>query len=97
DGWFGISSGPFQHFQQARILAIAEGLPLVRAANTGISAVIDPVGRLVGTLPLGVEGVLDSRLPAAIEPTVNSSYGNYFLVLVLVGSFAIVGRRRLRA
>ena len=97
DGWFGISSGPFQHFQQARVLAIAEGLPLVRAANTGISAVIDPVGRIVGALPLGIEGVLDSRLPTAIAPTIYASYGNYFLILVLVGSVIIVGRRRLRA
>ena len=91
DGWFGISSGPFQHFQQARVLAIAEGLPLVRAANTGISAVIDPVGRLIGALPLGIEGVLDSRLPAAIEPTIYSRYGSYFLILLLVGSVVIVG------
>ena len=70
DGWFGISSGPYQHFQQARVLAIAEGLPLVRAANTGISAVIDPVGRIMNALPLGVEGVLDARLLGAIEPTI---------------------------
>ena len=61
--------GPYQHFQQARVLAIAEGLPLVRAANTGISAVVDPVGRIVNSLPLGVEGVLDSKLPNAIAPT----------------------------
>jgi len=97
DGWFGISSGPYQHFQQARVLAIAEGLPLVRAANTGISAVIDPVGRIINSLPLGVEGVLDARLPTAIEPTIYLSYGSYALILGLGLSLIIVGRRRLRA
>jgi apolipoprotein N-acyltransferase len=97
DGWFGISSGPYQHFQQARVLAIAEGLPVVRAANTGISAVIDPVGRIVNSLPLGIEGVLDARLPTAIEPTVYSNYGNYILIFVLAVSLIMVGRRRLRA
>jgi apolipoprotein N-acyltransferase len=97
DGWFGISSGPYQHFQQARVLAIAEGLPLVRAANTGISAVIDPVGRIIDSLPLGIEGVLDARLPTAIEPTLYLSYGNYALIVVLAGSLIIVARRRFRA
>jgi apolipoprotein N-acyltransferase len=97
DGWFGISSGPYQHFQQARVLAIAEGLPLVRAANTGISAVVDPVGRVINALPLGIEGVLDARLPAAIEPTLYVKYGNYLLGSALLLSLLVVGRRRFRA
>lgn len=96
DGWFGISSGPYQHFQQSRTLAIAEGLPLVRAANTGISAVIDPLGRIVASLPLGVEGVLDSRLPNAIAPTLYRAMGDYPLILFLVVSLIIVSRRRLQ-
>ena len=89
DGWFGISSGPYQHFQQARVLAIAEGLPLVRAANTGISAVIDPVGRIVSSLPLGAEGVLDASLPRAIEPTLYVRFGDYVLILFLASKFDI--------
>jgi apolipoprotein N-acyltransferase len=96
DGWFGISTGPYQHFQQARVLAIAEGLPLVRAANTGISAVIDPLGRVIAALPLGVEGVLDAKLPQAIEPTPFLIVGDYPLILFLVVSVIAVSRRRLR-
>jgi apolipoprotein N-acyltransferase len=95
DGWFGISSGPYQHFQQARVLAIAEGLPLVRAANTGISAVIDPVGRVVKSLPLGIEGVLDARLPLAIAPTFYVRYGEDALLVFLTVSLLAVIRRRL--
>ncbi len=97
DGWFGMSSGPYQHFQQARVLAIAEGLPLVRAANTGISAVIDPVGRIVTSLPLGVEGVLDAPLPQPIERTMYVKFSSGGLFLFLVVSLITVGRRRLRA
>ena len=76
DGWFGMSSGPYQHFQQARMRAIEEGLPLVRAANTGISAVIDPLGRIVTSLPLGSEGVLDASLPQALAPTLYARMGD---------------------
>ena len=97
DGWFGISTGPYQHFQQARVLAIAEGLPLVRAANTGISAVIDPLGRIIKALPLGVEGVLDADLPSAIEPTPFLIFGDYSLILSIVVSLMAVSRRRYRS
>ena len=96
DGWFGISSGPYQHFQQARALAISEGLPLVRAANTGISAVVDPVGRIVGSLPLGVEGVLDSSLPRAIAPTPYVRFGDSGLTFLFIISLIAVARRRMR-
>jgi apolipoprotein N-acyltransferase len=96
DGWFGISSGPYQHLQQARTLAIAAGLPLVRSANTGISVVLDPVGRVIASLPLGVEGVIDADLPVAIASTMYGKFGDLSLILFLVVSAFAVGRRRLR-
>ena len=97
DGWFGISSGPYQHFHQSRVLAIAEGLPVVRAANTGISGVIDPVGRVTASLPLGVEGLIDTSLPQALGPTVFSQYRSLPFILFLVVASALLGRRRFHA
>ena len=97
DGWFGISSGPYQHFRQARVRAVEEGLPLVRAANTGISAVVDPVGRVVRSLPLGAEGVLDSALPRPIEPTIYVRAGDSPVGLAVTIAFLIVVARRRKA
>jgi apolipoprotein N-acyltransferase len=94
DGWFGTSSGPYQHLQQARVRAIEQGLPLVRAANTGISAVIDPLGRTIRSLPLGTEGVLDSPLPRSISATLYSRAGDAVLALILFGGTILVLRRR---
>jgi apolipoprotein N-acyltransferase len=85
DAWFGSSIGPHQHFQQARMRAIEEGLPLARAANTGISAVVDPYGRILNSLALGTAGVLDSRLPVALPPTLYVHFRDLpVLVLVLI-------------
>ncbi len=94
DGWFGVSTGPYQHFQQARIRAIEEGLPLVRAANTGISAVVDPLGRVVRSLPLGAEGVLDAPLPRALPPTTYARAGDGPAALMVLVAFILVLRGR---
>jgi apolipoprotein N-acyltransferase len=94
DGWFGISTGPYQHLQQTRLRAIEEGLPIVRAANTGISAVIDPLGRIVARLDLGVEGVLDSRLPTAIPPTFYARTGDIPAAMIVAFAIILAIRRR---
>ena len=96
DGWFGASAGPYQHFQQARVRAIEEGLPLVRAANTGISAVVDPLGRVVASLPLGVEGILDAALPQPLAPTPYARLGDTPAGLMVLGGlgWVMLSRRR---
>ncbi|HEY7383353.1 MAG TPA: apolipoprotein N-acyltransferase [Beijerinckiaceae bacterium] len=95
DAWFGNTPGPYQHFAQARLRAIEEGLPLVRAANTGISAVVDAHGRVVGSLPLGIEGVLDMGLPAAIPPPAFARVGNALVVALVLCCWlaALIARR----
>lgn len=76
DAWFGSFSGPFQHLAQARFRAVENGLPMVRAANTGVSAVIDPFGQVMAELPLDQPGVIDALLPAPLPPTPYSRVEN---------------------
>jgi apolipoprotein N-acyltransferase len=96
DGWFGISSGPYQHFRQARVRAIEEGLPLVRAANTGISAVVDPVGRIIDSLPLGAVGVIDAPLPQPIGAPIYARIGDVPAAMLIAAVLLALFGRRLR-
>lgn len=84
DAWFGDSPGPWQHLRQARLRAVEEGLPLVRAANNGISAVVDPYGRFVARLGLDVRGVIDSTLPGNLPPTRFRKSGGLVLLGLLL-------------
>ncbi len=87
DAWFGLSSGPYQHLAAAQLRAVEEGLPVVRVANTGISAVIDGRGRILTSLGLGERGSIDSPLPQALPETVFSRLGHgVFLVLALAAA-----------
>lgn len=84
DAWFGLSSGPYQHLASARLRAVEEGLPMLRAANTGVSAVIDAYGRVLAALDMQREGVIDHRIPAAREPTPYGRWGDGALVVLLL-------------
>jgi apolipoprotein N-acyltransferase len=89
DGWFGDTTGPRQHLHQARVRAVEEGLPLVRAANNGISAVVDGYGRMLANLGLDVRGVIDAALPAALAPPLYARLGDViFLLAWLLGAAA---------
>lgn len=98
DGWYGHSPGPYQHFASARLRAVEEGLPLVRAANTGISAIVDPYGRVLDELPLGAQGLIDGPLPVALSaPPPYGRFGNtvvFLLIAVVAGAGLAIGRRR---
>lgn len=94
DAWFGQFSGPYQHLAQARLRAIESGLPLIRAANTGISAVIDPHGHVRQSLGLGVQGKIDAALPAALPETIWMKWGNAPVVLLALLALAAALVRR---
>lgn len=86
DAWFGASIGPHQHLSQARFRAVEQGLPLIRSANSGISALIDPYGRIVKSLPLDTQGVIDAALPVALQPTLYARLGDAFLALLMIAT-----------
>lgn len=98
DGWFGNTTGPRQHFHQARVRAVEEGVPLVRAANNGISAAFDAHGRVRARLGLDVRGTIDTPLPATVAPPPYARYGDaIFLGLwLLVAAGLGLAVRRVR-
>jgi apolipoprotein N-acyltransferase len=96
DAWFGMTPGPYQHLAQARLRTVEEGLPLVRATNNGISAVIDPFGRILKSIPLGEEGVLDSKLPMPLKPTFYARYrdAGALVIAICFAGFVFASRKR---
>ncbi|WBU54681.1 apolipoprotein N-acyltransferase [Paracoccus sp. SCSIO 75233] len=97
DAWFGTVSGPYQHLAQARLRAIESGLPLMRAANTGITAAIDPLGRVTASIPLGGEGHIDAALPAPLPRTFWTRTGPWPVLLAAVLVLFCAALRRTRA
>jgi apolipoprotein N-acyltransferase len=92
DGWFGNTTGPRQHLHQARVRAVEEGLPLIRAANNGVSAAFDPYGRTLGSIGMDVRSVIDVSLPAALAPPPYARFGDaIFFTFWLLGS-VILGK-----
>lgn len=93
DAWFGQGPGPRQHLAQARLRAIEQGLPMVRVANTGISAMIDAKGRIVAFLPLGTQGAIDVALPSALPETLYARWGDWpilpLLILLMTGVYTL--------
>lgn len=95
DAWFGDFAGPRQHLALTQLRAAEQGVPVVRAANTGISAVIDARGRVTDTLPLNTAGFLDVALPAALPATIYAQTGDGpAWAMALMALAAFYGRRR---
>ncbi len=95
DAWFGTSGGPHQHLGHARFRAIEQGVPMIRAANTGISAMIDSAGRVQAMLALGTVGHLDVAMPAVMAATLYAAIGDigFLALLVLIAAAYLICRR----
>jgi len=95
DGWYGNTAGPYQHFAIARVRAVEEGMPLVRAANTGISGIVDAFGRIETKLDLGSRGFIDGDLPQTLPaPSFFSQHGEsiLWLIFTVLAAGAFFGR-----
>jgi apolipoprotein N-acyltransferase len=97
DGWFGDTTGPWQHFHQTRVRAVEEGLPIIRSANNGVSAIVDGTGRVVAMLTLNARGNLDSGVPSSIAAPVYAKLGDCTfvgLLLIFLGVVFMLYNRR---
>lgn len=92
DAWFGMTSGPYQHFHQTRLRAVDEGIPVIRAANNGISAVIDAYGRIEKSLRLGESGIIDSKIPVKVVLMVEGDIKNYIFWALILFAFFVSSR-----
>jgi len=99
DAWFGRVSGPYQHLAQARLRSAEQGLPMIRVANTGVSAMIDATGRVTARLPLGTKGWVDAPLPPARPATPYSRAGDLPVIvaaLIMLALSRLDNRRKRR-
>jgi apolipoprotein N-acyltransferase len=96
DGWFGVSAGPYQHLAMARMRAIEQGLPLVRAANSGVSVVTDSYGRVLSSLGLNQRGAIDIRLPIALPATAYAKHREVPMLALLLLIFVLTFLQQLR-
>ncbi|WP_321336919.1 apolipoprotein N-acyltransferase [uncultured Cohaesibacter sp.] len=96
DAWFGKTAGPWQHLHLAQMRAVETGLPVIRSANTGISAIIDPFGRLVAKQDLGTDGLVQEIVPARLPATLYSRFGDhiFFFLWLLTGCLALIKMRK---
>tara|TARA_Y100000590_G_scaffold452259_1_gene595084 strand:- start:67012 stop:68628 length:1617 start_codon:yes stop_codon:yes gene_type:complete len=90
DAWFGLSSGPFQHFDMAILRAVERGRPIVRVANTGISGIIDGRGKVIKKIPLNNSGTISEKLPPKLSTTIYSRFNYYPLFLIMAISFILL-------
>jgi apolipoprotein N-acyltransferase len=88
DAWFGDSGGPLQHLAMVPLRAVENRVAIVRAANTGVSAVVRPSGAVEATLPLGTRGFLRAEVPLGRGETFYTRFGDVFAYACLAVSGA---------